>query len=724
MAQSVWVLSVDLQTKTATFQSGMADAARAAKDSFTQIKSGAAEMGAETGYSMTEARHGVMLLGEEFGIHLPRGVTSFLASLGPVGAAMEAAFPFLAIAVGATFLIEKLTKIGEEGARSGQAWAAISDEIGKWAEHTKASLLDMQIQLDRLNGDNLKELRDTLKKIDMTTLDHLKSEFDGVGKKVDEEFTKMRSGWLMTQLGMGNGVGEVQKMFSAAMDKVNADLEKGDHKQLAADLKAASDQMWNLAEPTYALVGRLKEAHNEWGANKIAADGNYQALLKAHGVLESMTQELRAQTTLEKEKGEIATRTITPVHNATDPRIAEERRKQLAAYMESNHKKAEADEQLAEIRMRMEDEVTKYFAAQYQKQQEASLHAEERQHEAVQKAAAEQRADAEALRKIQQSAIDSGVSAFVISKQQEQQKLREILQKEQTDLIAAHQKEVAEQRTFIETMKSLEANSSGATQAKALADEAAAREKLTQATRQFREEMGRVQSGISAANLETMKLNNSWKTFFGQSMQESKSLAASVRGDLQSSINQATNALAQGLAKSIVESKSFAGAMRHAAVEISESMIENLIKWGEQDLITKLGMKASAASLAGANAVASFAGAPWPVDVGAPAFGATAAATAMAFEFGGTVPGVGKGDIVPAMLEPGEGVLTKSQMEMLSHAKDGGGSGGSGGQEVHIHHHTTNHIQALDSTGVDAVLQKHGDKFINHTMNHIRKQNR
>jgi hypothetical protein len=38
---------------------------------------------------MMEARHGVILLGEEFGIHLPRGVTSFLASIGPVGAAMR-----------------------------------------------------------------------------------------------------------------------------------------------------------------------------------------------------------------------------------------------------------------------------------------------------------------------------------------------------------------------------------------------------------------------------------------------------------------------------------------------------------------------------------------------------------------------------------------------------------------------------------------------------------
>jgi hypothetical protein len=115
MAQPVWVLSVDLQTKTATFQSGMADAAKSARGAFTEIKSGSGEMGREVGGNMMEARHGVMLLGEEFGIHLPRALSTFIASIGPIGAAMEAAFPFLAIAVGATLLIEALVHMHEAG---------------------------------------------------------------------------------------------------------------------------------------------------------------------------------------------------------------------------------------------------------------------------------------------------------------------------------------------------------------------------------------------------------------------------------------------------------------------------------------------------------------------------------------------------------------------------------------------------------------------------------
>src|SRR5271163_3367812 len=110
MAAPVWVLSVDLQTKTATFATGMNDAAKAARSSFQEIKHDADEMGRGVGYSTGEARHSVMLLGEEFGVHLPRGITTFISSLGPIGPALEAAFPFLAIALGATLLIEHLVK--------------------------------------------------------------------------------------------------------------------------------------------------------------------------------------------------------------------------------------------------------------------------------------------------------------------------------------------------------------------------------------------------------------------------------------------------------------------------------------------------------------------------------------------------------------------------------------------------------------------------------------
>ena len=155
MAQPVWTLSVDLQTKTATFQTGMAEAAKSARSAFSDIKTGAAEAGRETGYSMMEARHGVMLLGEEFGVRLPRAVSSFVASIGPVGEAMEAAFPFLAIVAGATILIEHFSKLKEESEK------LVQDQIGFQVAVIGAfnslddKLLHAQIRSDELNHDHL-----------------------------------------------------------------------------------------------------------------------------------------------------------------------------------------------------------------------------------------------------------------------------------------------------------------------------------------------------------------------------------------------------------------------------------------------------------------------------------------------------------------------------------------------------------------------------------------
>jgi len=161
--------------------------------------------------------------------------------------------------------------------------------------------------------------------------------------------------------------------------------------------------------------------------------------------------------------------------------------------------------------------------------------------------------------------------------------------------------------------------------------------------------------------------------------------------------------------------------MMSVARQMSESMIEGLIRWGMQDLITKMGMKATAATLAGANATASMAAAPWPVDMGAPAFGASMLGAAMAFETGGIVPGVGNKDTVPAMLTPGEAVLPKNLTDNLRSASRSGSSGN--GPEVHIHHSPTYHVQTIDGDGIKQVLTEHAEQFHQHVENHIRKMN-
>jgi len=46
----------------------------------------------KVGYSATEARHALMGVGEEIGVHIPRFVGTFISQMPGIGKALEAAF--------------------------------------------------------------------------------------------------------------------------------------------------------------------------------------------------------------------------------------------------------------------------------------------------------------------------------------------------------------------------------------------------------------------------------------------------------------------------------------------------------------------------------------------------------------------------------------------------------------------------------------------------------
>jgi hypothetical protein len=106
-----------------------------------------------------------------------------------------------------------------------------------------------------------------------------------------------------------------------------------------------------------------------------------------------------------------------------------------------------------------------------------------------------------------------------------------------------------------------------------------------------------------------------------------------------------------------------------------------------------------------------------------PVFAAAAFAGVMAFQDGGVVPGVGFGDIVPAMLEPGEGVVPKGVMESLSNMARNGNMGG-GTHVTHVHIRPTYHVNTVDGDGMQDVLEKHTDVLTKHFETTLRKMNR
>ena len=173
----------------------MSDAARTARGSFNDIGSGAEGMGRRMGSGMTEARHSVMMLGEEFGVHIPRALASFIASLGPVGAALEAAFPFLAIIVGATLLIEHLAKIREAGEKLTTDQVKFGTAVENAFNTLEQKLIQAQIKSDELRNDHLGALRLQLELIDKQSMEELVKSFDLVAKAADVVMKDLEGNW-------------------------------------------------------------------------------------------------------------------------------------------------------------------------------------------------------------------------------------------------------------------------------------------------------------------------------------------------------------------------------------------------------------------------------------------------------------------------------------------------------------------------------------------------
>lgn len=152
--------------------------------------------------------------------------------------------------------------------------------------------------------------------------------------------------------------------------------------------------------------------------------------------------------------------------------------------------------------------------------------------------------------------------------------------------------------------------------------------------------------------------------------------------------------------------------------QVASGLIQNAIKSILADDMTKEHDAAAAARkafLAGEGALPGIAG----VVLGG-AMAASTFAAVMAFETGGIVPGVTKGDTVPAMLTPGEAVLPKRLTDNLMHSNRGAGSGGA---PIHIHHSPTFHVQTIDGDGVKDMLRKHNAEFTKHFHSEVRKLN-
>jgi len=194
---------------------------------------------------MFEARHGVMLLGEEFGVHLPRALTSFIAGLSPIGHAMEAAFPFLAIAVGATLLLEHLSKLEAEGHKLTDSQMQFGTTVANVLNGLDNKLLEAGIRTDELNHNHLAALNKQLELIDHQSMEELVRAFDTVAKAADSTFAQLKVSWY--QMGSGSaGAKNALDEFKTRYDLLLAQGKNKDANDLLAGTRASAEHILAL----------------------------------------------------------------------------------------------------------------------------------------------------------------------------------------------------------------------------------------------------------------------------------------------------------------------------------------------------------------------------------------------------------------------------------------------------------------------------------------------
>jgi hypothetical protein len=720
MAQPVWTLSVDLQTKTATFQSGMADAAKSARGAFTEIKSGADDMGRATGGSMMEARHGVMLLGEEFGVHLPRALTTFISSIGPIGAAMEAAFPFLAIIVGATLLLEHLSKLKQAGETLTESQAKFGTVAANVLNEWSDKILQAGIETDKLNGNHLGALNKTLELIDHQSMKELVQSFDTVAKAADATFAELKTHWYQWDAGSAGAKASLESFkvqydaLLAVQDSTGAtkllDAKIEREERILALQKQAQDNQTRTGtggthQGDYNKFEEAKIALQKMGVNYSEDEAKAQAVQV--GALKDLVELEAKRAALVKAQDDNARKTETNRGDADSDKVA--------------RAQAESQRQAADEAQKLWEENYRTAVAALQENEREKIDAT-KQGSAARLAAIDAAIKEEESKGLQET-------SFYRSLLTSRVELTRQMADEQAKIAEEAAKESANQTA---TMARLQLAADEETEKHKLAMHRATAEQLTAAD--IKAVQASINLEVDGYNREiqaldkyaadyTVKLQtledkkaeiekqgqNKIQTLQDQSDQEQ--LAA-----LQKFASQEENAFASGFSKVLMGKQSFA----HMMSNIDGQMASEAMRFSLMALMTQLTADGrSQFSSAKKAASKAWADAPNPI-IGAVEAAATFTSV-MALEQGGIVPGVTLGDTVPAMLTPGEAVLPKSLTESLTHMSRSGT--GTGGGEIHVHNHFSPQIHAMDSEGVDRVLTEHRDTFAKHFNDHVRRQN-
>lgn len=660
--------------------------------------------GEATSYSMMEARHSVMLVGEELGVHVPRAVSSMIASIGPIGPLLAAAFPLLA-AVALVEIIEKIVDHFNAAKEAAAKFAAEEEDV-----RVKGTLAADAIELQNLKlQDEIAKLeggagRNALREQLLETGDAAIKLASELAKDTEAQiklfgdtslFEKAKEDWLWFTQDAGNFTDSYQKVDAALQDtrdavtRLDAARAEMDASPSKANQEAYAKAILDTQGALTRSIGTVRDYGTENGDNaakihamamEVAELGNaykelgltqQKAALDAKKTTDEQAKDAAEAAKKQEEEGKKAAEVWQKIQN--EQRKAADGLKELAAaeqefwgkarldqYRElasETEKVTEADKKLATAAKELADEQTKTGLS-------ATI----------------------AGYKLQEAQVKELMSTKSISAAEADAQLLELAQKEADAETAVLEKQLAERQAALDAaMQAVVAAESGTDQV-VLADAEAAYDKEKLAYEKTQQEIVAI-AQKTAAQKEAIESQN----------------ATRIANEELQVLNTVNRAVTSNLNNWIQGHETFGKAAMKTWISLEETAVKSLLKIAEQMIEGALlhksigeSQKLDDAGTAAAGAWASAASIPVIGWVIAPIAAAAAFAGVLAFDEGGMVPETGV-----ALLHDHEAVLTPQQTETLQKAADIGGLEAGGGD---THHHF--HFHGFDGEDVQRTFMK------------------
>jgi hypothetical protein len=257
---------------------------------FDRVVSGSKKLG----YSMTEARHTVVGLGEEIGVHVPRVISTFIASIGPIGSILAAAFAPIAL-IGIVQLLgqvgQKLAELSEQEEKTRTDVANFDREMNASAE----ALDRVKEKAAELAGGPLAGLAAEMALAGDKTLD--------ISKYVEELNKRLADSpgfWRSVGGAIGGAAVDAWHLFDDAADDAER-TSKDFNQELANSVKQSRD----LGGAIDLMAGRLRslkdaKAGVNLAAYTVAQDEEFDRQIKITAQALAHLKEMQAKFDQEK----------------------------------------------------------------------------------------------------------------------------------------------------------------------------------------------------------------------------------------------------------------------------------------------------------------------------------------------------------------------------------------------------------------------------------------